>query len=85
MKSSIFLLLLMMAPGLGAESGVFSIQTAAVGAPRDTRPGYEYGAEHQITRWRKTPHENEKTLLSAGPINQAEAKQLKLIFLLMLS
>jgi hypothetical protein len=88
MKSSTLLLLLMMAPSFGGESVVSSHVAAAASAPSDVvgaRPVYENGIEHQFNALADKNHSNEKPLLVGGPINEVEAKQLKLIFLLMLS
>jgi hypothetical protein len=88
MKRLTWLLVFMMAPGLGGESVVFSNQAAAAGASRErpgVRPVYDYGTEHQINALAGKNHGNEKRLLAAGPTNEVEVKRLKLMFLLMMS
>ena len=78
----------MMAPGFGGENVAFSNQAAAAGAPRERfgeRAVYENGTEHQVNALAAKNHSNEKRLLRAGPANEAEAKRLKLMFLLMMS
>jgi hypothetical protein len=88
MKKSMLLLVVMMALGLGGANVAFSNQAAAGGAPREgdgARPLYEYGTEHQINTFDEKNHRNEKRLLRAGPTNEVEVKQLKLMFLLMMS
>lgn len=79
----------MMAPGLGGECVAFLNQAAAAaGAPSEgpaAGPMYEYGTEHQINALDEKNNGNEKRLLRAGPTNEVEVKQLKLIFLLMMS
>jgi len=87
MKRLTLLLVLMMAPGLGGESVVFSDQAAA-GAPRErpgARPVYDYGTELQINALDEKNHSHEKRLLAAGRTNEVEVKRLKLMFLLMMS
>ena len=88
MKRLTLLLVLMMAPGLGGESVVFSNQAAAAGAAEErvgARPAYEYRAE----RWINAPDvrnpNSDNQLLPTGPTHEVEAKRLKLIFLLMMS
>ena len=82
------LLLLMMAPGLGAESVAFLNLAAAASDRREAlgaRPVNEQGSEYQINALDEKNHSKEKKSLLAGPINEVEAKRLKLIFLLMMS
>jgi hypothetical protein len=88
MKKIMFVLVLMMASGLGGKSVAFSNQAAAVGVPAEqlgARPVHEYGTEHQINALNEKNHRNDKRLLRAGPSNEVEAKRLKLMFLLMMS
>jgi len=83
------LLLLLMVPGLDGENVAFSNQAAAAAVPRErpgARPEHEHGSEHQINARAEKYHSNDKKLHpAAGPINEIEAKRLKLIFLLMMS
>jgi hypothetical protein len=84
----ILLLALMIPAGLGGESIAYLNQaasTAAPGAKRDARSVYEYGAEPPIAARDEKYHSNAKGLLPATPVKEAEAKRLKLIFLIMMS
>jgi len=88
MKSLTLLLLLMMTPGLGAESGAFPTKTAAASAPSEEpgpRPVYEHGDEHQVNAPDEKNNSNPRRVLPAGPTNEDEVKRLKLIFLLIMS
>ena len=88
MKRSRLLLLLMMALGLGAECFALSNRAAAAGTLREGRgvhPVYENGSKAQIVAMAEKSHSDEKKLSRVGPINEDEAKRLRLIFLLMMS
>jgi hypothetical protein len=80
MKRLTLLLVLMMAPSLGGKNFAFSNQAAAAGAPREG-----LGAQYQINALDKKNHSNEKRLRTAGSTKEVEVKQLKLMFLLMMS
>jgi hypothetical protein len=89
MKKLMLLAVLTLAPVLDGKSFAFSNQAAAAGVSRErpgARPEQEYGSDHQINALAEKYHSNEKRLLpAAGPINEIEAKRLKLVFLLMMS
>lgn len=88
MKRSILLLVLMIAPGFSGKNVIFSHRAAVAGAPSEglgARPVYEYRTEYLIDSREELNYRNEKALLSAGPINEAEVKRLKLMFLLIMS
>jgi len=88
MKRSRLLLLLMMALGLSAECFALSNRAAAAGTLREGRvvhPVYENGSKAQIVAMEQQSLSDEKKLSRVGPINEDEAKRLRLIFLLMMS
>jgi hypothetical protein len=88
MKKLMLLLVLTMALGLGGEGPAVLSQAAAGGAPTErlgVRPVYENGTKRQVNALADRNHSNEKTLLRAGPADEAEVKRLKLVFLLMMS
>jgi len=88
MKRSTSLLLLMTALSLGGESFAFLNWAAVAGTPSErlgAHPLYENVSEAQIIAIEEKSHSDEKQLLRAGPINEVEAKRLRLIFLLMMS
>ena len=77
-----------MALGLGGKSFSFLNQAAAADTPSErlgAHPAYEDVAEAQIIAIEEKSHRDEKTMARAGPINEVEAKRLRLIFLLMMS
>ncbi len=90
MKNLLLLSVLVLAPALEEDSGLFSIQAAAAATvpseEPDARLERTYGNEPQVKEPAKNYHGNEKRLLTAhGTTNEIEAKRLKLIFLLMMS
>ena len=74
MKRLMLLAVLMMALGLNAGGRVASSNEATAGAAGE-RPGYKYGADHQITKLKK--NYSKKKLSPAGPTNEAEIKRLR--------
>ena len=79
---------LMMALGLGAECFALSNRATAADTFRQGRgvlPVYENGSKAQTVAMAEKSHSDEKKLSRAGPINEDEAKRLRLIFLLMMS
>ena len=78
----------MMALGFGAECFALSNRATAADTLQDgrsVRPMYENGSKAQIVAIAEKSHSDEKKLSRAGPINEDEAKRLRLIFLLMVS
>ena len=77
-----------MAPGLGGECFAFSNRAAVTSVLREERgayPVYENGSKAQIIAIEEKSHSDETKLPRTGPINELEAKRLKLILLLMMS
>jgi hypothetical protein len=63
MKQMMLLLVLMMGPGLGAETIALLNQARALGVPGErlgVRPVHEYGTEHQINALNEKSYGNEK-------------------------
>jgi len=88
MKRSTSLLLLVLALSLGGKSFSFSNQAAAAGTPGGrlgAHPVYRDVSEVQVIGIEEKSHGDEKQLSRAGPINEVEAKRLRLVFLLMMS
>jgi hypothetical protein len=88
MKKLTLLLLLMVAPGLGAIGVALLPQAAGAGLPRDrfdTPTVYDSNSEHQNNALDAKFPGNEKRLLLDGPNHELGVERLKLIFLLMMS
>jgi len=78
----------MIALGLGGESFAFLNWAAVAGTPSERLGAqlvYENVSEAQVVASEEKSHSDEKQLPRAGPINEVEAKRLRLIFLLMIS
>ena len=88
MKQIILLWVLMLATGFGAVSGAVSIQPATAGTARDGFSGRSVektGKERPFSVSDEMNRGNEKKVFPAGLANDAEAKRVKLMFLLMIS